>query len=157
MYFHKHFTHQLHTFKSWVCCRARTECDAKIMFSTMSFVLFMGGGGCGGTQPKSAHAWQGEGGYSAKKWEKTPSKKVLMPRGEGGGVPIMHCCLHVISLLSCCHKKELLACTCLYIVKLQGILGNYPTPLGMSTLSPLDVGTTAVRSKQSRFELPSCL
>ena len=62
----------------------------------------------------------GVGRYLAKKCS-CPERRGIQPksaqaRGGGGGleVPIMHCCLHVISPLTCCKKEELEACTCLY-------------------------------------------
>ena len=116
--------------------------DAKVMFSKFaSFCQRGGGGGEGGagrsmgggvfSQKVLMTRGQGQGVFS---W------KVLMTRGPGwavgclqpknahacgGGVgwgrvggdldvPTKHCCLHVISLLTCCQKEELETCTCLY-------------------------------------------
>ena len=63
-------------------------------------------------------------------------------------ISIMHCSLPVISLLTCYQKEGIEACTL-----------NPPPPSGHEHFlahSKLDIGTMAVSSKQSRFELPSC-
>ena len=67
-----------------------------------------GEGGKRRTQPKNANAERG--GTQPK-----------------SAVPIMHWCLHVISLLMCCQKEELEAAPA-YILMLQAIMGNYPPP-----------------------------
>ena len=114
--------------------RAHTKYDAKVICSPcLSFLLFTGSRGGGGTQPKSAHAQRGLGTHDK--------------------VHIMHCSLHVISLITCCQKEELEACTYLYSQAARHPGKVLPAPPGMSTLSPSDIGTTAVCGKKSRFEL----
>ena len=82
------------------------------------------GGGCGGGVFSQKVLMPGgrsvAGGIFSQKVPKPGgrggvfSQKVLTPGGLGGlEVPIMHCSLHVISLLTCCQKEELEVCTCL--------------------------------------------
>ena len=80
--------------------------------------------------------------------------------GSSAWLTIMHCSLPVISLLTCCQKETLEACICLYsqAARHSGILA--PPSFGHEhflAYSKSDIGTTAVRGKQSRFELPLCL
>ena len=138
-----------------------TKCDAKVMFSEFLSFCSQGGWGWGSPakkclsptpQPKSAHAWRGggEGGVI--------SQNAL----QVSYISIMHCSLPVISLLTYCQKEVLKACTCLYsqAARHSWILPPPPPPSGHEHFlahSKSDIGTTAVRSEQSRFELPLCM
>ena len=142
--------------------------------------------GGGGSPTKKCSYPQGERGVLSQKvlmpGRGVLSQKVLMPGGGGVRgtleVNIIHDCLHVISLLTCCQQSEP-ACTCLYshAVRHSGKLPpsppgmrtfcgrtpppssghedfmaedtSSPRPRGWALCPPSDIGTTYVCGKQS--------
>ena len=110
------------------CYRAHTKYDAKVMFSEFPSFCPQGGPGKWIIWLMS-HKGGGQMHYLANVpgLQHFLAKKCSCPEGGWGGggnamqnamqvayISIMHCSLPVVSLLTCCQKEVLKACTCLY-------------------------------------------
>ena len=113
------------------CYCARTKYNAKVMFlQFLSFLLFTGGGESSTRKCSCLGHW-------AEKCQ-CPERGRVMSQNtlQFDYISIMHCSLPVIRLgYYCAQTPPIWTC---------------------ALFPPSDIGTTAVRGKQSRLELPSC-